>query len=191
VSQYERKPAGRRPRMRFHSRERPVAFAVVLLSTINTLGLVVIGYGSVLANRIAYMVIHGDVPERVGYSRTAQWRGHMPVDLPWWYFAITGALVLAVALMAVNPRWRFEPTDSRYFMYCTTPKFLTIIGVPVAIASWGLSRIYNVESPELYWIGLAMFAAAPVVAFATWRWGAKTLQPDRGAHAAADDGAVV
>jgi hypothetical protein len=162
--------------MSFRSRERPVAFVVLLLSTINILSVVVVGLGSVVANRIAYMVIHGDVPERVGHSPRKQWHGNMPVDLPWWYFAVSGALALTVALLVINPRWRFTPTDGRYFVYRTTPGFLTITGALVAFVSWGFARMYNVVDPGLYWIGIGMLAAAPVVTLATWRWG----DPDEG-----------
>ena len=45
--------------MSFRARERPMAFAVLLLSTVTILSVVVIGLGSTIANRIAYMVIHG------------------------------------------------------------------------------------------------------------------------------------
>jgi hypothetical protein len=172
--------------MSFRARERPMAFAVLLLSTVNILSVVVIGLGSTVANRIAYMVIHGDVPERVGLSRVAQWRGSMPVDLPWWYFAITGAMALTVALLVINPRWRFAPTDARYVMYRTTPGFLTVAGAIGALLSWGLTRIYNVVDPELYWIGLGMLVAAPVVTLVIWRWGAADEKPG-GEHAATSE----
>ena len=166
------------------TRDERIALVTVIASATAILTSVVFGMLGIALNQAWYMIANGSVPSKPeeGFtSRQEQWAGHMMFTLPWWYFALTGAVVLAVAIVAVNPRWRFHPANPKYFAYRTTAGYLVIVGVLLALLHNFAAGFYDLsgETFSLYSIGPALCLLSAVVALAAKLFGPKTPKKPR------------
>jgi hypothetical protein len=152
-------------------RDGRVALVTVSISAATVLSSTIIGMLGIAANQVWYMMANGGVPSKPddGFtSRQEQWAGHMMFSLPWWYFAFTGALVLVVAVVAVNPRWQFHSPNPKYFAYRTTSGYLVIVGVLLALLHNFACGFYAPPGEAFgpYTIGPALCLIAALVSLA-------------------------
>jgi hypothetical protein len=124
------------------------AIVVMLISTINFLQSIVFGWLSVPGNMILYLMKHGQAPMRPDSNDTRgpdYWVGNFIVVLPWWYFAATGLILLAVSVFLVlRPAYRVSPASIRTLAWRTTPGFLAAISLFTAATLVTVARYHVV-----------------------------------------------
>lgn len=134
------------------------AIVVMLISTVNFLQSIVFGWLSVPGNMVLYLMKHGQAPARPESNDTRgpdYWVGNFIAVLPWWYFAATGVILLAVSVFLVlRPAYRVAPASIRTVAWRTTPGFLALMGFFVALALVTVARYHVVltgpADPYLY-----------------------------------------
>jgi len=156
----------------------------MLVSTINFLQSIIIGWLSVPLNMILYLGMHGQAPPRPPSGDTRgpdYWLGYFVFVLPWWYFATTGIILLAVAvLLVVRPQYRFTPASLRVIAWRTTPGFLAVMGFVVAFALFTVA-LYHAElssATDPYLIGTYAAAVGGIFSLAAFL-GTRSRRPAR------------
>lgn len=113
----------------------------------NILQAVLFGWVSVPVNMLTYLVRYGQAPERSEAGRTTgvdYWAGNFAFVLPWWYFALTGLIYLAVVIVVtVRPSLVFVPTNPKYALWRTTPLFLGIAGIVLGFSLFIVVRYHT------------------------------------------------
>lgn len=145
-------------------RAQKTAIVVMFVSTVDFLQSIVIGALSVPANMILYLIAHGHPPVRPTFDTARApeiWAGHFLVILPWWYFAATGVIMLAVSVFLVLcPGYRFTPASVRTFAWRSTTGWVAIQGIFVALELRAVASYHAVidgfGDPYLY----GVYAAA-------------------------------
>lgn len=155
------------------------AWIVAVISTVNILQFAVIGWLGVPINWLVYVGGHGDLPKLSDSTGSrGLWVGHMPFPVPWWYFAATGLVVLAVVVYAFAPRRRFVTAESRFALWRTTPRFLAAAALLMALSVYLTTDMYDTSrsltSP--YLLGAYLCLTAAVVSLVAWRAAPETAE---------------
>jgi hypothetical protein len=155
--------------------DRKIAFATVVVSSLNILAVQLFGLLGIVINLMAYSVVNGGLPERpAGQDSTyiGDWIGLAVWPLPWWSIALSGVVMLAVVIVSRRRERRFDPPLTRNSaVYRTTPLFLCVASLYNGLVVFGVSVFYDglYSVASLYWIGPLLYLVAAVVAFRVWQ----------------------
>jgi hypothetical protein len=149
--------------------QRTFPWWLAIVSTVNIIQFQIFGWLSIPANQMAYWIEHGDGPEEANSRGWADWVGVMPFPLPWGYFALTGLIVLAVAVLAIPRASQYATTRRAFRAWRTTPNFLVSFGILMTLELWLVSRFYDAggSAASLYLIGAYAAGAGILVSLVT------------------------
>jgi hypothetical protein len=164
------------------------AFGLLVVSTVNWIAIV--GYTLVwsIVNRIIYFGAHPNgAPSHSLDGKPTDYVGLLPYPVPWWLFALGGAVMVVVAIAAFSPKNRMATTKDASSQWRvrlsqgTAPGFRAWIGVlaailmTVAVAYYdGLTSVY-----DPYYLGIVLCLVAALISLASWQRDAPDAVPAR------------